>query len=353
MKLNHHEKYMQRCLQLAKNGLGNTYPNPLVGSVIVHKGKIIGEGYHRKAGEPHAEVNAVNSVKNKELLKDATLYVNLEPCAHQGRTPACSRMIIDLQIPRVVVGCRDSFEKVAGKGIEMMQKAGIDVTVGVLEKESRKLNKRFFTFHEKKRPYVILKWAQTLDGFIDFERNPDTPIQPNWITDEYARVLVHKMRSEEQSILVGTNTAEKDNPSLNVRDWTGKNPLRIVFDRNLRLPQNLSLFDGTIPTLVLTEKEKPDKKNIQYLKVNFTKSVLPQLFDYLYHSGIQSIIVEGGAQTINTFLETNLWDEAKVFIGDKFFHKGVKAPEINSKPAKKEIISGGKLFTFSRDNRKK
>ena len=337
---------MQRCLQLAKNGLGNTYPNPLVGSVIVHKGKIIGEGYHRKAGEPHAEVIAVNSVKNKELLKDATLYVNLEPCAHQGRTPACSRMIIDLQIPRVVVGCRDSFEKVDGKGIEMMQNAGIDVTVGVLEKESRELNKRFFTFHEKKRPYVILKWAQTLDGFIDFERTPDTPIQPNWITDEYARVLVHKMRSEEQSILVGANTAEKDNPSLNLRDWAGKNPLRIVFDRNLRLSRNLSLFDGTIPTLVLTEKEKPDEKNIQYLKVDFTNDALPQLLDCLYRSEIQSIIIEGGTQTINTFIEANLWDEAKVFIGDKFFHKGVKAPEISSEPAKKETISGSKLYTY-------
>ncbi len=344
------EIFIQRCLQLAKNGLGNTYPNPLVGSVIVHKGKIIGEGYHRKAGEPHAEVNAVNSVKNKELLKEATLYVNLEPCAHHGRTPACSRMIVDLQIPRVVVGCRDSFDKVDGKGIEIMRNAGIDVTVGILEKEARELNKRFFTFHEKKRPFVILKWAQTLDGFIDFERNPDTPIQPNWITDEYARVSVHKMRSEEQAILVGTNTAEKDNPSLNVRDWDGKNPLRIVFDKNLRLPKNLSLFDGTIPTLVLTEKEKQSENNLQFLKVAFDKTLLQQLFYHLYKADIQSIIVEGGTKTINHFLEANLWDEAKVYIGNTFFHKGVKAPEIKINPIKKETFSDSKLFTYRNPN---
>jgi len=344
------EIYMQRCLQLAKNGLGNTYPNPLVGSVIVHKGNIIGEGYHRKAGEPHAEVNAVKSVKNKALLKQSTLYVNLEPCVHQGRTPACSKMIVELQIPRVVVGCRDSFDKVDGKGIEIMRKAGIDVTVGILEKESRELNKRFFTYHEKKRPYVILKWAQTLDGFIDFERSPGTPIKPNWITDEYARVSVHKMRSEEQSILAGTNTAEKDNPSLNVRDWFGKNPLRIVFDKNLRLSKNLSLFDGTIPTLVLTEKEKTPEKNLQFLTLIFDKTVLRQLFLHLYNAEIQSIIVEGGTKTINHFLEANLWDEAKVYIGNTFFHKGIEAPKTAIEPVKEEKISDSKLITYRNTN---
>ncbi len=339
-------KYMQRCLQLAKNGTGNTYPNPLVGSVIVHKGKIIGEGYHRKAGEPHAEVNAVNSVKNKDFLKKSTLYVNLEPCAHQGRTPACSKMIVDLEIPRVVIGCRDSFEKVDGKGIEMMQKAGIEVVYGILEEESRELNKRFFTFHEKKRPYIILKWAQTLDGFIDFDRNSNTPIGPNWITDEYARIAVHKMRSEEQAILVGTETAEKDNPSLNVRDWAGKNPLRIVFDRNLRLSEKSTLFNGEIPTLVVSEKEKPTEKNLKILTLDFKKDVLSQLFDYLYSKEIQSLIVEGGSRTINSFLDTNRWDEARVFVGDKFFHKGIKAPTIKQNPIKEELISSSKLFRY-------
>ncbi len=340
------KKYMQRCLQLAKNGLGNTYPNPLVGSVIVYEKKIIGEGFHKKAGEPHAEVNAVNSVKNKKLLKKSTLYVNLEPCAHTGRTPACSKMIVDLKIPRVVIGCRDSFAKVDGKGIEIMHSAEIDVKVGVLEKESRKLNKRFFTFHEKKRPYVILKWAQTIDGFIDFDRNPNTPIKPNWITDEYARIFVHKMRSEEQSILAGTNTAEKDNPSLNVRDWSGKNPLRIVIDKNLRLPENLSLFSGKISTLVFTEKEESPEKNANYIKIDFKKSVPKQILDFLYKKEIQSIIIEGGSFTLNSFIQENLWDEAKVFIGDKFFRKGVKAPKILQNPVKKENISDSKLFTF-------
>ncbi len=340
------KKYMQRCLQLAKNGLGNTYPNPLVGSVIVYEEKIIGEGFHKKAGEPHAEVNAVNSVKDKKLLKKSTLYVNLEPCAHQGRTPACSKMIVDLKIPRVVIGCRDSFEKVDGKGIKIMHSAGINVIAGVLEKESKELNKRFFTFHEKKRPFVILKWAQTIDGFIDFERTPDTPIKPNWITDEYARVLVHKMRSEEQSILAGTNAAEKDNPSLNVRDWSGKNPMRIVLDRNLRLSENLSLFKGKIPTMVFTEKEKPQKKNTNYIKIDFKKSVPKQILDFLYKKEIQSIIIEGGTITLNSFIQENLWDEAQIFIGDKFFKTGIKAPKISKKPVKKEIISGSKLFTF-------
>lgn len=344
------KKYMQRCLQLAKNGTGNTYPNPLVGSVIVHKGKIIGEGFHRKAGEAHAEVNAVNSVKKKELLQYSTLYVNLEPCAHYGRTPACSRMIIEKKIPRVVIGCSDSFEKVNGKGIEMMRKAGIEVIAGVLEKESRELNKRFFTFYEKKRPYVILKWAQTLDGFIDFNRKPDTPIKPNWITDEYARIQVHKMRSEEQAILVGTNTVEKDNPSLNVRFWSGKNPLRIVFDKNLRLSGRLSLFDGTVPTLVLSEKEKKSEKNIRFLKFDFNENLLNNLFSYLYDNEIQSLIVEGGTKTLNYFLEANFWDEARVYIGDKFFNSGIKAPEINIGPEKKELISGSRLFTYRNTN---
>ncbi len=350
MNENEHNKYMRRCLQLAKNGTGNTYPNPLVGSVIVFENKIIGEGYHKKAGEPHAEVNAVNSVKDKKLLKKSTLYVNLEPCAHQGRTPACSKMIIDLKIPVVVIGCPDSYKKVDGKGIKMMRDAGIKVITGVLENESRELNRRFFTYHEKKRPYVILKWAQTVDGFIDFDRTPDTPIKPNWITDEYARVLVHKMRSEEESILVGTNTAEKDNPSLSLREWAGKDPLRIVIDKNLRLPENLHLFSGKIPTLVLTEKEKKTEKNIKFLKVTFDETLIKQLLDYLYSSEIQSLIVEGGTKTANAFLDTGLWDEAKVFVGNKFFKSGIKAPEIKLNPVKKENISNSKLFTFKNTN---
>ena len=282
MYTNKHEMFMQRCLQLAKNGLGNTYPNPLVGSVIVHKGKIIGEGYHKKCGEAHAEVNAINSVKNKELLKEATLYVNLEPCAHQGRTPACSILIIEKKIPNVVIGCIDSFAKVSGKGIKMMQNAGINVKVGVLEEESKEINKRFFTFHEKKRPYIILKWARTIDGFIDFERNKNTPIKPNWITNEFARTLVHKWRAEEPSIMIATNTAEKDNPKLNIRDWAGHQPTRIIIDRTLRLKQNLNIFDETQKTIIFTEKNKENTKNTEYIKIQYNDNFYKSLFNTLY-----------------------------------------------------------------------
>jgi len=340
------EKYMQRCLQLAKKGFGNTYPNPMVGSVIVHKGKIIGEGYHEKAGEAHAEVNAVNSVKNKALLKESALYVNLEPCAHQGRTPACSTMIIHNKIPRVIIGCTDSFEKVAGKGAKMLKDAGISVKTGVLEKESRELNKRFFTFHEKKRPYIVLKWARTIDGFIDFERKATTPIKPNWITDEYARMLVHKWRTEEQAIMVATNTAEKDNPKLNVRDWTGNQPTRIVLDRTLRLKQDLHLFDGSQKTIVITEKYKENSKKSDYIQIPFDDVFYENMFKELYKREIQSVFIEGGARFLQNLIDRNYWDEAREFIGDVKFFKGVKAPITNMQANQKEIVSGSKLFTY-------
>ena len=340
------EKYMQRCLQLAKKELGNTYPNPLVGSVIVHNGKIIGEGYHQKCGEAHAEVNAVNSVKNKELLKESMLYVNLEPCAHQGRTPACSKMIIEHRIPRVIIGCEDSFAKVAGKGTEMMRNAGIAVKIGILEEKSRELNKRFFTFHEKKRPYIILKWARTIDGFIDFERKPTSPTIPNWITDEYARMSVHKWRAEEQAIMVATNTAEKDNPKLNVRDWAGNQPIRIVLDRTLRLKPDLNLFDGSQTTLVITEKQKENRNNIEYIQIAFDKDFYTAFFYEIYERNIQSVFIEGGTKFLQNLIDLNYWDEAREFISDVKFFKGVKAPVINIRPKKKEQISGSKLFTY-------
>ena len=340
------EIYMQRCLQSAKHAKGNTYPNPMVGCVIVHKGKIIGEGIHKKCGEAHAEVNAVNSVKNKDLLAESTLYVNLEPCAHQGRTPACSKMIIEHNIPRVIIGCEDSFAKVSGKGIEMMKNAGIDVKTGILEKESRELNKRFFTFHEKKRPYIVLKWAQTSDGLIDFEREAATPIKPNWITDEYARILVHKWRSEEQAIMVATNTAEKDNPKLNVREWSGNQPIRIVLDRTLRLKPNLNLFDGSQKTIVITEKQMNNTNNADYVQVVFDNDFYSAFFSEMYKREIQSIFIEGGAKFLQNLIDLNYWDEARVFTGDVKFFKGVKAPNINCQPIKTEIISGNKLFTY-------
>lgn len=350
MPNNKHDKFMQRCLQLAKLGQGNTYPNPMVGSVIVHNGEIIGEGYHKKCGEAHAEVNAINSVKNKDLLKDSTIYVSLEPCAHQGRTPACSLLIISHKIPKVVVACEDIFAKVSGKGIKMMQNAGIDVVVGVLEKEAQELNRRFFTFHEKKRPYIILKWARTIDGFIDFKRKATTPIKPNWITDEYARTLVHKWRTEEQAIMVATNTAEKDNPKLNIRDWAGNNPVRIVIDRNLRLNKELHLFDGSQKTIVITERKIQNYKNVEFVEVSFNENFYSELFNILYNKDIQSIIIEGGAKFLQNLIDNNYWDEAREFVGSVSFFEGIKAPQIKKTPTKKENVSGSILFTYKNTN---
>lgn len=340
------EIFMRRCIELAKTGEANTFPNPMVGSVIVCDGRIIGEGYHRKCGEPHAEVNAINSVKDKSLLTKSTIYVSLEPCAHQGRTPACSLLIIQKQIPRIVVGCSDSFDKVAGKGIEMLKNAGRDVIVGVLKNEARELNKEFFTYHEKKRPYIILKWAETLDGYIDFIRTPDTPIQPNWITGEQARLLVHKWRSETSAIMVGTNTAEKDNPKLNVRDWSGNSPVRVVIDRTLRLPGSLNLFDGSQKTLIFTEKEKPNFNNCEFIKLNFDDDMFNTIFKELYSREILSVFVEGGAQIISSLIKYNFWDEARVFVGDKLFKDGVAAPKIKSVNPGIKIIGNDKLLIF-------
>ena len=340
------ELYMKRCLELAEKGRANTSPNPMVGSVIVHNNRIIGEGYHQKYGEAHAEVNAVNSVKDKSLLKESEIYVSLEPCAHIGKTPACSRMIIDQKIPKVIIGCRDSYKEVDGKGIEMMQKSGIQVKVGVLEKESRLLNSRFFTYHEKKRPYIILKWAQTADGYIDFERQANTPIKPNWITDEYARLMVHKWRAEEDAILVGTNTAEKDNPKLDVRSYYGKNPLRIVFDRHLRLSENLSLFDKSTPTIIFNEKKSTKNSMCEYFKINPSENVFDVMLKTLYSKGIQSLIIEGGAQLLNSVLKRNLWDEARVFIGNSTFLSGIKAPEMKVQPIKISTLKNSHLYLY-------
>ena len=324
------EKYMHRCLDLAKNGLGNTYPNPLVGSVIVHNNRIVGEGYHTQAGKPHAEINAINSVKNKKLLKNSTLYVNLEPCSHYGKTPPCAKKIADLKIPRVVVGTIDTTAKVSGKGIRILQNAKIDVTIDVLKNKSRELNKRFFTFHEKKRPYVILKWAQSADGFIDIIRSKNTPIEPNWITGKHERQLVHKWRAEEQSILVGTNTVIKDNPTLTTRDWYGKNPVRMFIDKKCVINKNYNLFNNTAKTICFNNKiEKTNDKKVDFIKLNNTNNYFEQILSYLYQINIQSIIVEGGQYLLQSIIEDNLWDEAKIFIGNKYFKEGIIAPRMN------------------------
>jgi len=337
---------MGRCLELARMGAGNVSPNPMVGCVIVHNNTIIGEGYHEKYGEAHAEVNAINSVKNPGLLNKSTLYVSLEPCAHFGLTPPCSDLIVERKIPNVVIGTIDSFAKVAGKGIERMRKAGIDVQVGILEKECREINKRFFTFHEKKRPYIFLKWAETTDGFIDFDRTKNQFGEPTWITGEKALERVHRMRAEEDAILVGTNTALKDNPSLTVRHCEGRNPVRLVIDNHLRLPKNLHLFDKTVKTIVFNSIKNEVEGNIEYIKIEFTKKMIPRILKNLYQQNIQSLIVEGGKQLLESFIEANLWDEAFRFVGNKLFANGIKAPQISGKIIHSEKIDFDQLFVY-------
>jgi diaminohydroxyphosphoribosylaminopyrimidine deaminase/5-amino-6-(5-phosphoribosylamino)uracil reductase len=337
------EKYMRRCIELAKNGLGTTYPNPLVGSVIVFDDKIIGEGWHRKSGEPHAEVNAVNSVKDKSLLKKATIYVSLEPCSHFGKTPPCCDLIIKHQIPNVVIGTVDPNIKVAGNGIKKLIEAGCKVNVGVLEKECQELNKRFFTFQLKKRPYIILKWAETQDGFIA----PLTKLEqkPVWITHEFSRQLVHKWRSEEQAILVGTQTVIDDNPKLDVRDWSGNNPIRIVLDQQFRIPNDRHIYNNQVKTIVLTASPNAiNKENTTFEIIDFDQNIASQISSVLYKHQIQSVIIEGGRQILQTFIDGNLWDEARIFKGEFFFNQGIKAPVLPLKNTKKITLKDDELL---------
>ncbi len=334
-KRGEHERYMQRCLDLAGHGLGTTYPNPLVGSVIVHNGRIIGEGFHHRSGEPHAEVLAIRSVKEKNLLKKATLYVNLEPCAHYGKTPPCAGLIVKTGIPRVVIGTIDTTEKVSGKGIRIMQEGGVEVLTGILEQESRFVNRRFFTYHEKKRPYIILKWAESADGYLDEKRLPGQE-GPNWISGPLGRQLVHKWRSEEQAILVGRKTALIDDPALTAREWYGRNPLRLVIDRELTLPATLQLFDEEAPTIIFNNLRTEKHTHPEPVKINFSRPLLPQILGELFQRQIQSLMVEGGAYTLQQFITAGLWDEARVFRGNRYFHAGVKAPALKKQPV--EII---------------
>jgi diaminohydroxyphosphoribosylaminopyrimidine deaminase/5-amino-6-(5-phosphoribosylamino)uracil reductase len=324
-----HEIYMQRCLELAALGMGSVSPNPMVGAVIVHNDRIIGEGYHQKYGQAHAEVNAVNQVIDKhndyaDLLKQSAIYVSLEPCAHYGKTPPCADLIIKHQIPKVVVGCRDPFEQVDGKGIEKLIAAGVEVITSILEDECRWLNRRFFTRVQKHRPYIILKWAQTADGFFA----PDDNSQ-HWITGSASRKLVHQWRGEEDAILVGNRTAAIDNPQLNVRYGDGNSPKRVVIDRRLELSPNLHLFDQSVETLIFNKvKTSIDGKN-KYIALEDFDRYVPQYILYqLYLQDIQSVIIEGGAYTLNTFIEAGLWDEARIFTGQTNLIKGIKSPFI-------------------------
>lgn len=317
---------MKRCIDLAVTGLGSTAPNPMVGSVIVHGDHIIGEGWHKKYGGPHAEVFAIQSVADKTLLRDSTLYVNLEPCSHTGKTPPCADLIISSGIPRVVIGTADPNPLVAGRGIEKLRSAGITVDVPVLPDACRELNRRFFSYHLRKRPWVILKWAQTSDGLIDVLRESSVPAAPNWISNDISRMLVHRWRTEEQGILVGTRTALLDNPRLNAREWPGASPVRMVIDRQEKLPQHLHLFDGSQKTFVFTEGPDRTTGQIHYFHLDFSSNILPTMLERMAAAGIQSVIVEGGRKLLQSFIDADLWDEARVFTGRKEFGAGVPAP---------------------------
>jgi len=338
------ELYMHRALELALLGRGHVSPNPLVGCVIVHDDKIIGEGYHEKFGESHAEVNALKQVKDKTVLKNSTLYVNLEPCSHFGKTPPCADWLVENGIGKVVVSNKDPNPQVNGAGIHKLKSNGIEVVEGVLEKEGRKLNKRFFTSMEKRRPYIILKWAQTNDGFIA-KKNFDS----KWISSSLSRQLVHKWRSEEDAVLVGTRTAQHDNPVLNVRNWAGRNPQRIVLDRFLRLSEKLDLFDRKQPTLCYNVLKHEEHANLTLVRVN-EENFLESVLHDLQNRKIQSVIVEGGAETINLFLQLGAWDEARVFISTKNFEEGIPAPVINQQESKRVDVGNDELKIYLRSN---
>lgn len=326
--------FMHRALDLARLGVGNVSPNPRVGCVIVYQQKIIGEGWHKQYGGSHAEVNAIHDVEDKSLLKESTVYVSLEPCSHVGKTPPCADLLIKHQVKKVVVSNLDSNPLVAGEGIKKLRHAGIEVITGILEQEGHDLNKRFFTFMERKRPYIILKWAQTSDGFIARD-NYDS----KWISNEFSRQLVHRWRTEEDAVLVGTKTAMHDDPQLNVRDWTGRNPIRIVLDRFLRLSEFLRLFDRTQKTICYNVLKHEEHENLILMRLdeeNFLSNVIQDLFK----RNIQSVIIEGGAQTLSAFIESGNWDEARVFSSPKSFGRGIAAPSI-----KGNLISSESVFT--------
>ncbi|WP_100076707.1 bifunctional diaminohydroxyphosphoribosylaminopyrimidine deaminase/5-amino-6-(5-phosphoribosylamino)uracil reductase RibD [Chryseobacterium camelliae] len=315
------EQYIQRCIELARKALGNTYPNPLVGSVIVHNGRIIGEGYHHKAGENHAEINAINSVADKTLIPESTIYVSLEPCAHYGKTPPCALKIKELGFRKVVIGAMDSHDKVNGKGKKIIQDAGIEVVSEILEQECIELNKRFFTYHEKKRPYIILKWAESGDGFLDQD------FKPTAISNALVNQFVHQLRADEHAILVGTQTALNDDPSLTVRNAEGNNPVRILVDFDLKVPRDFNLYNNEAPTLIFNTEKDATEGNIRFIKTG-RENFLSALTDALYREHIQSVIIEGGRFTLQQFIDAGLWDEAVIIKNEHLrLANGTKAPD--------------------------
>ena len=342
---------MLRAIELGNNAFGSAAPNPMVGCCIVHNDTIIGEGFTSAYGGAHAEVNAINSVTDKALLPESVLYVTLEPCSHFGNTPPCSDLIIRHQIPKVVIGLKDPHTKVAGKGIEKLKAAGVSVEVGILEEACRTHHKRFLTYHEKKRPFIILKWAQSWDGFIapTLDKRTASP-KPFWITNTYSRQLVHQWRSGEQAILVGTQTVLADNPKLDVRHWKGKNPTRIVLDRSLKIPKEYNVLDGTVKTIVLTEVDtQSNSGSLIFERVDFEKELAHQVCKALYRHHIASVIIEGGAKTLQTFIEANLWDEARIFKGQATLTYGVPAPKISGKIQSTASLLGDSLTFLQYD----
>lgn len=334
------EQFMRRCFDLAVNGIGSVSPNPLVGCVVVHNGVVIGEGWHKKYGGPHAEVNAVASVADQTLLPSATVYVNLEPCAHHGKTPPCADMLVERRVKKVVISNFDSNKLVSGKGIEKLRNAGIEVVTGILEAEGRYLNRRFFTYVEKSRPYIILKWAQTSDGFLS--RNSQEWFK---ISNALSQQLVHRWRSEEDAFLVGTQTAATDNPKLNVREWTGRDPLRIVLDRSGRLDSSLHLFDGQQPTICYTTKENAERKNLSFVKID-SADFIRGVVDDLYRRKVQSLVIEGGSETLGLFINSGLWDEARVFRSPVSLGDGLKGPSLEGEPVSATDVSGDTLLLY-------
>ena len=335
------ELLMQRCLHLASLGGGYVSPNPMVGAVVVYEDKIIGEGYHKVYGLSHAEPNAINSVDDKSLLEKSTLYVSLEPCCHWGKTPPCANLIVKSGIRKVVICNSDPNPKVSGGGVKILKDAGIEVLIGVLEKEGRELNKRFFSRHEKNRPYIILKWAQTLDGFMDIERRNESR-ESYWITNDALKVWVHRQRAIEDCILVGKNTIINDNPNLNVRYFSGRNPIRMTIDKDLTIPNGRFFFDNSQRTVVFNSQKDFQGGETTYVKLDFEKNVLEQIIHYIYSDiKTSSLIVEGGKFTLESFIKENLWDEANVLIGNKYFYKGLTSPkELIKSKISEEIYFG-------------
>lgn len=339
----YHELYLQRCIELAEKAEGKTYPNPLVGSVIVHNEKIIGEGYHQQAGQPHAEINAINSVKNKELLPDSTIYVSLEPCSHFGKTPPCANKIAEIGFKKVIIGSMDTHEKVNGKGKIILENAGIDVVSGFLEKNCRHLNKRFFTFHEKKRPYLILKWAESLDGFMDKD------FQPIQIGNSLTKQFVHDLRSKEHAILIGTQTALNDNPSLTTREVVGRNPVRILIDFDLKVPENFKIFNTEAKTLIFNSEKNFEKENLKFIKVE-KENFLNDLMKKLYGEQIQSVLIEGGSFTLQKFMEADLWDEIIIIKNENLaLNNGTKSPKVLLNPTKIQTYRDNKIHFYRKN----